>query len=272
MTPQSHLSTVSSNLVLSASEKTSIETSIATLKIRLHSYFGLSIKEKFKFGSSNRGTILPRRTDSKSDVDFMVVFDDDTTAKPQTLLRRLRKFVETKYSTSEVKQSSPTIILSLNHIHFELVPAIRKPSSLLSIGGTLHIPSPSSYYYDWMATYPYAADKAITDHNVANKNFSKPLVRLLKYWNTQADPNSRPFSSFELERYVTSVTFYGNWNIKDHFYDVVSWLPVAWEKSETKKNRISRFKETVAKAQQMEQAGRPYSALAEIKKVIPDFS
>lgn len=199
----------------------------------------------------------------------MVVFDEDTSAKPQTLLSRLKRFVETKYSTSEVKQSSPTIVLTLSHIHFELVPAVRQGNIST---GTLQIPSPSSDYFDWMATYPYAADAAISEHNGNNGYQSKPLVRLLKYWNAQADPYSRPFSSFELEQYVTGRSFYLCSNIKDYFYDAVKSLPDGWDRSTTKRDRISRFKEIVAKAQQLERDEMPYTAEKEIKKAIPDFS
>lgn len=112
MSVQSHLSSVSGNLVLTSTEKAGIETSISTLHTRLQSYFETSLREDFKFGSSKRGTILPRRADVKSDVDYIVVFNEDTSVKPQTLLSRLKRFVETKYSTSEVKQSSPTIVLT----------------------------------------------------------------------------------------------------------------------------------------------------------------
>jgi hypothetical protein len=199
----------------------------------------------------------------------MVVFNEDTSVKPQTLLSRLKRFVETKYSTSEVKQSSPTIVLTLNHIHFELVPAVRQGNTST---GSLQIPAPSSDYFDWMTTYPYAADKTIADHNGNNGYQSKPLVRLLKFWNAQADPYWRPFSSFEIEQYVTGRSFLTYSNIKDYFYDAVASLPSGWDRAATKRQRIERFKEIVAKAKQLEQDGMPYSAETEIKKAIPEFS
>ena len=69
MSVNSYLSSCASNLVLSSTEKDSISTSINTLETRLTSYFGYNIKEKFKFGSYTRGTILPRKVDDNSDVD-----------------------------------------------------------------------------------------------------------------------------------------------------------------------------------------------------------
>ena len=65
-----------SNLVLSSDEKASINTSISTLEYRLELFFGSDIVEKFKFGSFTRDTILPRKADSNSDIDYMIVFNN----------------------------------------------------------------------------------------------------------------------------------------------------------------------------------------------------
>jgi tRNA nucleotidyltransferase (CCA-adding enzyme) len=123
MTVNSYLTSRASSAVLSTAEQTSINTSISTLQTRLNSYFGTDLTNHFRFGSSTRGTILPRKMDADSDIDYMIVFKEGGFT-PQTYLNRLRKFVDTYYSTSEVKQSSPTITLELNHIKFDLVPAL----------------------------------------------------------------------------------------------------------------------------------------------------
>lgn len=137
MSVNTHLTDLASNLVLSDSEKSSISASITTLESRLDAYFGSNITERFQFGSNTRGTILPRKADSNSDIDYMVVFDtSDGQKKPQAYLDRLKKFSETKYSTSEISQSNPTIVLSLNHTKFELVPALNNYG--------YQIPSPAS--------------------------------------------------------------------------------------------------------------------------------
>ena len=153
-----HLNSLSTQLVLSENEKTSISNSLVTLSTRLSSYFGSNITNHFKFGSYPRVTILPRKADSKSDVDYMIIFStSDGKKTPQAYLDRLRKFAETKYSTSEIYQSSPTIVLSLNHIRFELVPAI------YDFG--YQIPSPASSWSKWIYTDPSKADQDILDKN-----------------------------------------------------------------------------------------------------------
>jgi len=130
MSVNSYLTSLASDLVLSSDEKSNILVSNITLKTRLKSYFGSQITNHFQFGSNTRGTILPRKADCNSDIDYMVVFDtSDGKKKPQTYLNRLKNFAESKYSRSEIHQSHPTMVLSLNHIKFELVPAIYESMS-----------------------------------------------------------------------------------------------------------------------------------------------
>ena len=94
MSINTYLSETASNLVLSVKEKDGITTSINTLESRLNSYFGSDIEEKFKFGSYTRVTILPRKVDENSDVDYMIVFENSNGYKPQTFLDRLKRFAE----------------------------------------------------------------------------------------------------------------------------------------------------------------------------------
>ena len=125
MSVLSFLTDTASSAVLSSSEQSSIATSITTLQSRMALHFDSgAIAQHFRFGSSTRGTILPRSMDEQSDIDYMVVFSDGS-ATPQTYLNRLKAFVEKRYGSSEIYQSSPTIVLELNHIKFDLVPATK---------------------------------------------------------------------------------------------------------------------------------------------------
>jgi hypothetical protein len=71
-----YLQSRASAAVLSATEESSINASISTIKTRLTSHFDKDVSEQFRFGSSTRGTILPRSMDDNSDIDYMVVFSD----------------------------------------------------------------------------------------------------------------------------------------------------------------------------------------------------
>jgi len=229
------------------------------LGTRLEAYFGKGITSHFQFGSYPRGTILPRKADSDSDIDYMIVFDTtDGINKPQTYLDRLKKFAETKYTTSEIFQSSPTIVLSLNHIKFELVPAIYNYG--------YQIPSPASSWADWMPTDPAAADKALQDKNIAENSKIKPLVRLVKYWNAI---KGHPFTSFSLEQHIISRYFLSCSSFSDYFYSFWSEFNCPDSASLATKDKVTAAKKYAQNAKDYETAGYATTAEDEIKKIVP---
>lgn len=196
MSVNSYLHDLGSSLVLSSDEKSSITTSIDTLKSRLAYYFGDDVTNKIIFGSYTRETILPRKADEGSDIDFMVVFKNPNNYKPQSFLNKLKNFAEAKYSSSEIYQSSPTIVLELNHIKFELVPAYE-------FYGMHYIPKNSS---EWLYTNPNEFNNKLVECNKNNSYKIKPVVRLLKHWNIKK--NSRGLYSFELESKIANEMTY----------------------------------------------------------------
>ncbi len=260
MSVNSHLTGLASALVLTDTEKSGIATSIATLKTRLDAYFGNTITNHFEFGSYPRVTILPRKADSNSDIDYMVVFSTATESqkKPQTYLDRLKKFAEAKYSTSDITQSSPTIVLTLNHIKFELVPAINNYG--------YQIPSPASSWSEWIPTDPTAANKALLDKNVANNSQIKPLVRLIKYWNAD---KGHLFTSFSLEQYIIGKYFYSCSVLKDYFYAFWADFECSYDISQTTKDKVATAKKYAQNAKDYEARGYANDAENEIKKIVP---
>ena len=259
MTVNTHLTSLASNLVLSDVEKSNISTSITTLSSRLSSYFGGNINGQLQFGSSTRGTILPRRADDRSDIDYMIIFDTSGgQRKPQSYLDRLKKFAEEKYSTSIISQSNPTIVLSLNHIRFELVPAV------LNLGYL--IPSPTSSWTEWISTDPTGANQTIQDKNKAEYNQIKPLVRLIKYWNAT---QGYPYTSFSLERYIVSKNFFSCISLKDYFYSFWSGFTYNSDTAQSTKDKVDRAKKYAIQAKQYEDNDMPVNAEIEIKKIVP---
>lgn len=255
MSVLSFLTDIASNGVLSSTEQASITTSISTLQTRIGMYFANGvIKQHFRFGSSTRGTILPRSMDENSDIDYMIVFSDSTVT-PQTYLNRLRTFVEKRYATSEIYQSSPTIVLELNHIKFDLVPA-----TMDWIGG-LQIPNKSG---GWMSTSPNDFNATLEANNKGNKLLIKPTIRLFKYWNATAE---YPFDSFEMEKWVCGLSFWFLSNLKDYFLAVIENLNTSSSYSQWVNNEITRARKIVANVRQYEKDGMPVTAENEIKKL-----
>lgn len=260
MSVLSQLNKLGSDLVLTSSEKDSIRTSISTLSSRLNYYFD-NVSEQFVFGSFDRQTILPRKVDSNSDIDYMVIFSDGSDYTPQTLMNRLKRFVEYYYTRSEIHQSSPTIVLELNHIKFELAPAYK------SWLGTIYIPAPASSYSDWISTSPNQMKEDLVSKNVNNNYEIKKLVRILKYWNVR---NGKVYSSYELENYIINKSFWFCSNIKDYFFLAVEGLPT-YSLSTYKETKVESLKESIRKIKQFEEDEMPYSAESELNSILPQI-
>jgi Second Messenger Oligonucleotide or Dinucleotide Synthetase domain len=255
MSVLSFLTDMASSAVLSSSEQSSIATSITTLQSRMALHFDSGvIAQHFRFGSSTRGTILPRSMDEQSDIDYMVVFSDGS-ATPQTYLNRLKAFVERRYGSSEIYQSSPTIVLELNHIKFDLVPATK------AWLGDLQIPNGAG---GWMTTNPNDFNATLEAKNKQHKSLIKPTIRLLKYWNA----SSRfPLESFLMERWACSLDFWFLSNQSDYFLAVIERLDTSDSYSQRVNNEILRAKTIVANVRKYEKDQMPVTAENEIKKL-----
>lgn len=209
MSVLNYLENLEDKLKLTQNERDSIETSIKTLKTRLLNYFEDSVNDIIVFGSYNRKTNLCRKADASSDVDILIVFNDFGN-KPQTYIDRLKRFMENKYSTSEIHQSNPCAILELNHIKFELTPGI------WSYDKVYKIPDKASSNLDWIYTRPFELDNLLQSksHTMYQK-----VTRLVKYWNCL---NKKYFASFELEKKVLNTTLYCySQNLKENLFQVL---------------------------------------------------
>lgn len=256
MSVNSYLQDLGSSLVLSSNEKSNITTSIDTLKSRLTSYFGDDVIDKIIFGSYTRETILPRKVDEGSDIDLMVVFKNPNEYKPQAFLNRLKNFAEAKYSTSEIYQSSPTIVLELNHIKFELVPAYQ-------YYGMYYIPRSSS---EWLYTNPNDFNNKLVECNKNNSYKIKPIIRLLKHWNIQK--NSRGLYSFELESKIANEMTYAYITCTSY----IDYLKSSLGKLKTYYNatKIDSAISKIDEALNNEKDGYLYTAMSKIKEVFPE--
>lgn len=257
MSVLSYLTQRASDAVLSGTEKDSISKSISTLMSRIDYFFESDVTSRFQFGSSTRGTILPRSMDENSDIDYMVIFKDDG-SKPQTYLNRLKRFVETYYSRSEIYQSSPTIVLELNHIKFEIVPA-------KEVWGQKYIPDGNG---DWMMTNPNDFNNTLTDKNKNNGNLIKPTIRLAKYWNAR---NGYVYSSYLFEKRIVELNFlWTKQNQRDFLFNVFDNISEHDVTAQRKKDKIKRAKEIVANVRKYESDSMPLTAEVEVKKLIPE--
>jgi hypothetical protein len=260
MSVLSYLQARASNAVLSNDERGSIATSTSTLQGKLLRHFPGELSEHFRFGSFTRDTILPRKMDEQSDIDYMIVFKEGGYT-PQTYLDRLKRFVNTYYTKSEVYQSSPTIVLELNHIKFDLVPALKQE---WWEGSGYKIPDGAG---NWRATDPNDFNKDLENANKNNSYLIKPTIRLAKFWNAN---NSYVFDSFSFEKWIMNRSYFLCSNHKDFLFNVFDGLSTSEVSEQWRREKIDRAKRIVAKVREMERDDMPYSAEAEVKKLIPD--
>jgi len=298
MTVNSHLESIAKAAYVRDYERDSIKRSIATLQYRANNYFSGDMTNQILFGSYSRGTILPRTMDANSDVDYMFVFANDG-SKPQTFLARTRRFVERYYSTSEIAQSNPTIVLNLNHIRFELVPAVR------GWFGDFQIPAKASDYNEWLSTDPTGFNAKLVSANQKHANKIKPLIRVMKYWNVKA---RYPFEPFMLEQDIVSNDFFFlrgpteaggltdlqlwrdvnasntsplatllgnhqpfcNHQLRDYFYSYIESMSTGFLDPQWKRNAVQRARDIVERAKSEERKGLPYRAERTIKTLLPE--
>ena len=205
MSINSYLEETASNLIIKGNEKESIDVSLNIFKDRMRDYFSkyesVDLKEIKVFGSYQRDTNLPQSVDYGTDVDIMLVMDNDG-ATPQTYLDRVRRGVEAKYSTSQIRQSSPTVVLQMLHIKFEITPAIMD-------GGLYKIKNNRN---EWIYTFCATDFSNLTTANKNNHYMIIPLLRLLKHWNVSKNCKlekiivnyyqSSQYQGYDLKKYL----------------------------------------------------------------------
>lgn len=190
-------------LARTAVERARITKSLDFLETSLRKHFDNRIDEVLKFGSYTRNTILPRKYDTRSDVDLMVVFNTDNGVyNPETYRKWLSDFLKIRYPNSLSKKDLPSVKLELNHIMFDLVPSY--VSSGFFTEHSHYIPKSDT---TWMKTVPNDLNQDLQSLNQRIGNNSlRNAIRLCKHFNARAN---YPFSSYEFEKKILS---YCDWN------------------------------------------------------------
>ena len=259
MKVNSYLKNLAEKAIVRGDEKTKIETSVETIKKRLKEYFKnlknskYSVDEIVIFGSYKRGTKISMEFDENSDVDIMVVFKPKERlilnslvrlpeVKPQTCLNYLKEFAkspyfqESRYFHSEIYQDFPAVVLKLNDIKFDLVPAFDLTPAFVFYenGKTYKIPKKS--LLKWTSTNPNDLNDCLT-----NNPTLRQLVRVAKIWNAKQDGIYHPYR--ELEKYIVKKQCHFDGNLANYFYTFCELLPIDdIDLPEYKENKIKRLK------------------------------
>jgi predicted nucleotidyltransferase len=198
-----------------SSESIKIDKSVDALKFKMIQYFELTPNSIVEFGSYKRGTILPRQFDENSDIDLMINFGNkDQILAPGTYRNKLISFCSNFYKFSRVYKSSPTVVLELDHIKYDLVPACITQISIYN-PVKYFIPENDS---NWMETNPVEFNSELIRVNGVHGFNIKKVIRLIKAWNAKVN---YPLNSFELEKEITRHQFLGCYNLQDYFFSAI---------------------------------------------------
>jgi Second Messenger Oligonucleotide or Dinucleotide Synthetase domain len=149
------------------------------------------------------------------------------------------------------------VVLQLNHIKFDLVPALKQQYSGYRIPN-----GPSA----WQDTNPNDFNATLTAKNTTELYMIKPTIRLVKYWNAY---NSYIYDSYSLEKLIVGLSFWGVSNLREYVLTVFDNLTLSYDQPQWRKDKLARAKEIVAKVRQLERDDMPATAEVEIKKLIP---
>jgi len=267
MSVNTYLDGIASSLITKGNEKDSIDRSFSVFKSRMIDYFreheSVDLIDVKIFGSYKRDTNLTSYADPDTDVDIMLVLEDDCST-PQTYLDRVRRAVEAKYSTSEIKQSSPTIVLQMQHIKFEITPAIY--SNLFKqykIKGAQN---------GWIYTDCTSDLSNISTANRNNYYKIKPVIRLVKYWNVTK--NRKSFSSYQIEQKIVDHYLscrYQEYDTKKYLLTSLELLYTLVEFLYQKENLARAIENVEAAIKSAEYSYYEIEAESIIKSVIGEF-
>jgi predicted nucleotidyltransferase len=205
-------------LVLSRTdvEREKIKNSLAHLIKVIKDSFGNKIFGVVVFGSYTRNTILPRYYDPKSDIDLLIFFDTtDRELTVGTYRKNLLDVMQNAYPNSYSQKDFPAVKLELNHIMFDLVPAI--VTHHFFYGERTWIPSAND---KWEQTIPNDINDSLTSQNQKyGNNTVRNVIRLCKYWNAVW---GYPYYSYFLEKKIINLNFQGDDTYKGFLYAMKS--------------------------------------------------
>ena len=201
-----YLTQLSQQLVIAPNKRDKIDNSIRHIQKEIWGLFQNRLHECIVFGSYDRQTIILE--DEEADVDILITFKTSE-YRPETYLKHIKEFCEKNYPRSTVYPDHPTVAIEMDHIKFELVPAIYVSDV------AVRIPAPRSNELRWIHTTPTRFKQQVEAKNKNNKDIILPLIRVFRYWNFL---QGKPFSSYEIEKAIIERTFTCRTQLRDYYF------------------------------------------------------
>lgn len=181
----------------SAAQKTAASASHNYLRSLMDSgQFGNRILDSYLSGSYARDTALS----PIDDVDIIFIVDPrgwptgllESRPRPDQILQSFASALRYRYPNSSVYVQRRSVRLSLNHLDIDVVPAINKGNN----GKLILIPDSNSD--TWITSAPKVHTEIGIEINKATQGRFKPVVKLLKFWNSKL-PETAKLKSFAIE-------------------------------------------------------------------------
>lgn len=158
--------------------------------------FGNRLVDAYLSGSYARDTAIS----PIDDVDVIVVVDPNGWRQsmwsgnpaPDRILQSFATAIRYRYAASSVHVQRRSVCLELNHLDIDVVPAIAVS------GGPHRVMIPDASSGEWIVSAPKVHTILATGINKTHGGRFKPLVKLLKYWNSQL-PETARLKSFAIE-------------------------------------------------------------------------
>jgi predicted nucleotidyltransferase len=257
----SYLTKLSNQLFISKEDRGKIDNSFNYLEGKIFEHFRDRIDKVSVFGSYERGTELPQKIDTNSDVDVLVIFKTNQ-YQPDTFLKHLQECADKIYPRSEVSPDHPAITVILSHIKFELIPAYWETHTFSD--DELKIPAPRNKELKWITTEPSEFKKKLDGKNADENQMITPLVKLLKYFNSL---NGKPYDSYILEKFAVSRSYPGK-ELKDYFFECINELKLD-NRAEQEQVFIRELKSRRKNLMILEQGNMQEYAIQELQKFLP---
>lgn len=257
-----YLEELATKLIVGSTQKTKILSSYDYLEGLLFKEFRSELDSVTRFGSFDRETAFSLPNNEKNfDVDVLITFKQDQ-FQPQTYLNKIKNLGQKIYPRSGVSADFPTVAIEMNHVLFELVPAIKT-----GYGSEVKIPAPHSNEEKWIETNPEKFKKRLSDRNNDCDGMITPLIKLAKYWNKS---NGDFFTSFYLEEFIIGISYPGCNTIREYFFEFISDLGTS-DKTEIQTKAIKELKEMKRRLKVLESENMPEYIEHELNLLLPMF-
>lgn len=255
-----YLTELSQKLIVGETQDKKILSSYDNLEGLLFKEFRAELDTVSRFGSYDRGTAFSLPNNEKSfDVDILITFKKDE-FQPQTYLNKIKNLGQKIYPRSGVSADFPTVAIEMNHVLFELVPAIKTGN-----GTEVKIPAPRGNEEKWIETDPEKFKKKLLERDNDCDGMIIPLIKLAKYWNKCNGDN---FYSFYFEEFIIRNSYPGCDTIREYFFEFISDLGTG-DKTDAQKKLISEIKERKRRLKVLEEGKVPEYIEPELNSFIP---